>query len=144
MPKAPPRLPKIDPPPRGTRLYGHVHGNFDVQCPGCGVINTFGGGKGIRRDKGRRKGYDPLSTVMTCRQCRRSYYVGLILWPRGKGIIGRPEDHVPQGSEIEQLRIAVGMSETKTARQPVNLACTCGAGCPVHEWEGDQHGGRMD
>lgn len=146
MPKAPPR--PYTPPqalPKAVRVYGHIHGGFDVACPACGMMHAIGMRTGKRRyvkHHAQRGGYDSLSGALVCRGCGRTWYVGLVLWPVASRGRSRPADHVPTVGEAHALREAYGSwgkgdAERKPGRGSINLVCWCGMDCPAHPAEGD-------
>ena len=95
--------------------------------------------------------YNPITSILVCPVCRRSYGVGLVLWSLSRGGTGReiPADHNPTRRELAQLGLYGAYSlwgrEVKRQGDELNLAidaeCSCprrrrgwDEHCPIHGW----------
>lgn len=141
--------------PPGTRLFARLD-RFHCECPQCGTLLIAS--KDPKKASGYRAvghraatQYNPLTSRLTCSNCRRVWGVGLVLWPvrQGRSSSTIPEDHRPTRKQLAQLRqYTVGIAPDQDICQgdPLNLAidgeCTCPdveggwrRSCPVHGWE---------
>jgi hypothetical protein len=123
-----------------TRLYGQITAGR-MTCPECSNLIVWGGGR-----KGSRAEFNPLTSILTCRQCQRSFQVGLLLWSVRPGPRRRPRDHRPTLREQAQLLARAGgfwadEQEKKRSDEPANRyirgECCCDplpwrAECPIH------------
>lgn len=146
--------------PHAIRVFAQVRA-FDVACPACGVVSSVTAKQVGRRRVGQRytarrvayaSGYDRLTGVLTCRGCRRAWYVGLMLWAAKGGRRAAPRDTVPTLEEAARQREAAGAGlgvgkvrdgDAVGPRGMVNLVCWCGQDCPAHP-KGDDDGGLLD
>lgn len=118
-----------------------------LACPSCATIILFGPGQP------HAKQYDKITGFIECQICKRSYQLGIVLWPARKGRrkggdSAQPKDQRPTVRELAQLRdYARGFvaEADKDPTDPVNrfLAgeCCCEplpwrAECPIHGPEG--------
>jgi hypothetical protein len=151
-----PRVPRV--PPDTLRFFARID-RFTCECPRCGQIIQahFDRAIGqIRREqaenkrpaRGLRMTYNPLSSRLTCPQCRRTFGVGLLLYPVHPRATGRqPVDTRPTYQQLMDIRQQAGgffVHQPKRGADPVNLAveaeCSCPprgrrSDCPIHGWE---------
>jgi hypothetical protein len=140
--------------PPGTRFFGRID-RFHCECPSCGTIIVAHKDTTIssqhRAFKQRRATqYNPITSVVYCPGCRRSFGVGLVLWPYRRGPHQAiPADHQPTRREMRQLaQYSYGLwgLEIKKQGDELNIAideeCCCprteggyAMACPVHGWE---------
>ena len=123
-------------PPRWRRVYAHIR-DLDMACPLCGKMTIIG------RGHAPNQAYDRRTARYTCPNCKRRWYVGVILWPT-KGRRARPEDHTPTPGEAAEIRALYSCAtdqrmpgytqtdEPMRRRSQVNMRCSCGETCPVH------------
>lgn len=145
-----PHVPKMPP---GTRFFARID-RFHCECPSCGSLIVAAkdpGEKGRNLARLRRKltTYNPITAVLYCPHCRKSYGVGLVLWPmhRGSSPTRIPTDHQPTRRQMRELATksyGIWTEEIKRQGDELNLAidepCSCPAegwhaGCPVHGWK---------
>lgn len=94
--------------------------------------------------------YNPLTQRLTCPQCRRTFGVGLLLYPvKAQSPATQPYDTRPtyrQLLELRQMMTGFFVDKPLSGSDSVNLAieqeCTCkdlfgrgSDGCPVHGWD---------
>jgi hypothetical protein len=141
--------------PPGTRFFGRVD-RFHCECPHCATIivahkDVTIGSQHSAFKRPRATQYNPITSVVYCPGCRRSFGVGLLLWPLSRGGPGRqiPSDHQPTRREMRQLaQYAYGLwgLEIKHQGDALNIAidqeCICPRteggwmpSCPVHGWD---------
>lgn len=147
-------MPHVPTAPPGTRFFARVD-RFHCECPSCGALIIAHKDGTIGREhsalkRRRATQYNPITSQLTCPECRRTYGVGLLLWPLQKGIrkTNLPADHQPTRRQLRQLaQYAYGIWALDVKRQgdSLNLAidqeCTCPQleggwrpNCPVHGW----------
>jgi len=156
-----PRIPHM--PDETLRFFARVD-RFTCECPRCGQIIQAHFDRNISRvrqdearkktptsrssrGEGKRLTYNPLSSRLTCTQCRRTFGVGLLLYPVEPRATGRqPPDTRPTSDQLLEIRRLSGGFLVKgkiAAEAEVNLAiensCTCpdrgtSRHCPVHGW----------
>lgn len=122
-------------PPRWRRLYAHVL-SLELACPKCGRL--WGVARGVRT----AHGYDKSTGLFRCAGCGGRWFVGVLLWPAGRQT-ARPQDHVlspGEAAEVRRGRSAVTEERARgwhdgmeRQRASVNMRCSCGERCPVHE-----------
>lgn len=142
------RLPH--PPANATRFFGRVYSAI-CECPRCGCLLTWHGGKGPRRNT---SGWDRRTSTITCWDCGRKFVAGLLLWPvrKGRGDVRTlPRDQVPDERQLVQMRKLgdgwwMPKEQAKKAFRPddtnITACCTCPPGrenttggdpkCPIH------------
>lgn len=141
-------------PPPGTRFFARLD-RFHCECPACGALLVAHKDGRIDRShsafkRSRATAYNPITSVLWCYRCRRSFGCGLILWSFRSGGSGRkiPADHRPTRRQLHDLqRGAYGIwaLEIKRSGEELNVAidqeCSCPQPdgwdpiCPVHSWE---------
>lgn len=110
-----------------------------LECPWCATIIQFG------TNMRHGKDYDAPRSRLFCANCRRSYYLGIVLWNAGKGRSGAGPPDVVRGPEhLAELRRYAGGFWTKqpyeketTIHIYENAECICPplpwrAECPIH------------
>jgi hypothetical protein len=90
---------------RAQRLFARALA-FDLECPYCGLVYR------IRATTNPRT-YNPRTAIFYCNGkagCRRSYVIGLLVWPKGRGAGAGtpPTDQVPGPRQLAQLRQEAG------------------------------------
>lgn len=141
--------------PAGTRFFARLD-RFHCECPSCACLIVAAKDPNqtparLRRMGARLTTYNPLTSTLYCPRCRRSFGVGLLLWPIQRG--GRkhqiPADHQPtrrQLRDLAQYAYGIWADEVKKQGDALNVAvdqaCTCpqeeggwAPRCPVHGWE---------
>lgn len=156
-----PRIPAL--PPNTLRLYARLD-RFTTECPRCGEIlraNLHHIGQ-VRRAEAKRSRpttrdpgnpnvqvYNPLTQRLICPQCRRTFVVGLLIYPvEPRAQPEQPYDTQPSWKQLlreRQLTGAFFLDKPIRGAQSVNVVveggCQCevrGAlvpTCPVHGWE---------
>lgn len=86
---------------RAQRFFARVLA-FDLECPHCGTVYQI-------RPRRKNVNFDPWTGRFTCTnaECTRTYVIGVLAWPIGKGggaATMTPEDQVPTPRQIGQLR----------------------------------------
>lgn len=126
----------------GDRFYARVHA-FDAACPACGYLIRAGAAQGTKGV------YSANIAQAQCPGCRKSFIVGLLLWPIavGGGQRGRhptrPADQLPGPRERLAYRNQAGgwwpktsikrtRAETSNVAGPEEDACTCAPGGTVN------------
>jgi hypothetical protein len=153
-----PRVPKL--PAGSLRLFGRVD-RFTVECPRCAELISATYERRmpighVRRAEAARKRpsakqtiiYNPLTSRLCCPRCRRTFAVGLVLYPvHPRSQPQQPDDTRPtweQLLELRQLGAGFYIPETIKGKDPVNLfverECPCEGGkvvldCPIHGWD---------
>lgn len=158
-------MPKVNKLPASTRFFARVE-RFVCECPRCGSIilahiqPASGQSRTQMLTERRRRWtrgfvpgapYNPVTCRLTCPSCRRTWGVGLILWPvprsgGGRGVLQPPDARLSARQRTEMRQY----SEGRFAHLPLakggehNLAvtseCTCpmpdgmDMGCPIHGW----------
>lgn len=138
--------------PAGTRFFARLD-RFHCECPACGAMIVASKDPRLtpthlRRTKRRMTTYNPIASVVVCPSCRKSFGVGLLLWPLSRG--GRkalvPEDHQPTRRQLRDLSAysyGIWAAEIKQQGDSLNVAidaeCLCPQDlggwrpdCPVH------------
>lgn len=152
MPR-PPRLP-AEP---GGRFFARVD-RFVCECPACGqLIHAYFDqkrqvvGRGRKPQRARAVVYNPITSRLTCPWCRRTWGVGLILYPLAPRRASRqPRDQRPSLAQLLELRRRggawLGRSEITGAdevNQAITSECSCpedlvgglDMACPIHGWQ---------
>jgi hypothetical protein len=142
-------MPHVPKPPDGTRFFARID-KFHCECPACGAIIVAhrDGTRGSEHSAFKRRRavqYNLIASQLTCPDCRRTFGVGLMLWPlkRARKRADLPADHQPTLRELRALAgLAYGIWATEVKRQgdALNIAidaeCICVEGwrgdCPVH------------
>ena len=115
---------------------------FDLACPHCATVDSIGRGRRPWKTSGH---FNPVTSKWRCPTCRRSFVIGLAIWPvrrtgnRQRGV-ARPADARPTLEQMGELRQLYGVvrQQTRGRGDPVNLVCQCldrddfKADCPVH------------
>jgi hypothetical protein len=146
--------------PPGIPFFARID-RFHCECPNCTTMivahkDPTLSGAILERLKHGRTLYNPISSVLCCPKCRRTFGVGLLLWsiaPGGQRGFA-PADHQPTRRQLAALAkysYGIWVAEPKRQGEPFNVAvdgeCTCPreAGgwrpsCPVHGWEAFEAG----
>jgi hypothetical protein len=144
--------------PPGTPFFGRID-KFHCECPNCATLIVAHKDPSLKtatltRLKHGRTLYNPISSTLTCPQCRKTFGVGLLLWPIAPG--GQrgpiPSDHQPtrrQLVELAKYSYGIWAAEPRRQGEPFNVAvdgeCTCPPrgwrpSCPVHGWDAFEAG----
>lgn len=150
-----PRLPR-NPADPGQRFFAQIN-RFICECPKCGyLIHAYFDQKTRTLPRGGKPAparscvYNPLSSRLTCPQCRRTWGVGLLVYPVAQRVQSRqPADQRPTLEQLLTLRSYGGgwLSPTEIrGADEMNLVitaeCVCpdvagglSMACPVHGWK---------
>ena len=129
--------------PRCTTL---IHAHFDLP------VGNIRSKQRARRRPSRAKTmtYNPFSSRLTCPMCRKTWGVGLLLYPvHRRSPSAQPADQKPTYHQLLQLRQYAGgflAERVLKGADEVNVAmtadCTCpqeaggiDMGCPIHGWD---------
>lgn len=90
-----------DRPPPASRFYA-VPLSGRMECPKCGLLIVWGG----KRHAGDIRGWNPVSSLLTCAQCHETYQIGILAWPVSKrgGGSGMPIDQITTVRQLAELR----------------------------------------
>lgn len=135
--------------PPSSRFYAIIESGR-MECPKCGRILLWGTG----RTAPDQKDWNPICSVIRCRQCETRYALGVVAWPVGngprkidtEGRLPAPVDQQMTLRQIAEVRQRTGGFWARSPRggeptSPVNVyieaGCTCDPlpwreGCPVH------------
>ena len=85
------------------RFFARVQA-FTAECPHCGAVSAVRAAN--QHGSTAPAIYDPRTARWTCRECGRTYVVGLLAWPcpRGQGAQAPPDDQIPGPRQLPQLR----------------------------------------
>jgi hypothetical protein len=150
-----PRVPTL---PAGTlRLFARID-RFTCECPRCQQLIVAHFDKPIgqvrrrlatkKHSGGEHLTYNPLTSRLRCPRCRRTFGVGLLLYPvHERSQPQQPYDTQPTYRQLIALRQLAGgfiLQRPIKGRDSVNIlvegTCRCLFGrtdptCPVHGWE---------
>jgi len=139
-------MPHVPKSPEGIRFFARID-RFHCECPACGAMIVAHKDPSIPKThsafkRRRATQYNPIASQLTCPECRRTFGVGLVLWPlrRGARRTNLPADHQPTLRELRALAgQAYGLwaSEIKRQGDALNLAIDAECICPPGGWRGD-------
>ncbi len=86
-----------------TRFFARVQ-SFTAECPHCGAVAAVRAAN--QHGSTTPAIYDARTARWTCRDCGRTFVIGLLAWPcpRGDGAQAPPDDQIPGPRQLAQLR----------------------------------------